>query len=52
EGDILTGLIYIDTESKDLHHLLNTAEQPLNQLGKDKLCPGMTVLDKINASLR
>jgi len=52
DGDILTGLIYIDTESKDLHHLLNTAEQPLNQLGKDKLCPGSSVLDKINSALR
>src|SRR5215204_1654271 len=47
-GEILTGLLYIDKNSADLHSLINTSEQPLNSLGKDKLCPGSSVLDSIN----
>lgn len=52
EGEILTGLIFIDTESKDLHTLLNTTGQPLNTLEQSKLCPGSGVLESINAGMR
>lgn len=51
-GEILTGLIYIEPETRDLHSLLNTTSQPLNTLEKEVLCPGQQVLDNINASLR
>ena len=51
-GEILTGLIYVDPLAVDLHHHLNTVEQPLNTLGEDVLCPGTEVLEKINAGLR
>jgi 2-oxoglutarate ferredoxin oxidoreductase subunit beta len=50
--EILTGLLYIDEDSNDLHALLNTTDQPLNSLDKDSLCPGSEVLAKLNASLR
>lgn len=46
-NQILTGLIYIDPESKDLHEILNTVDQPLNQLQYDDLCPGEEALDKL-----
>ena len=49
---MVTGLLYVEPESDDLHAHLNTVEQPLNALGDKELCPGSTALDKINASLR
>jgi 2-oxoglutarate/2-oxoacid ferredoxin oxidoreductase subunit beta len=51
-GEILTGLIYIEPESKDLHHLLNTVDTPLNKLGAKELCPGNEALQELNAELR
>lgn len=52
QQEILTGLLYINTDSKDLHKLLNTADEPLNRLGKDVLCPGNGALKAVNDSLR
>jgi len=52
KGEILTGLLYIDPKSQDLHHILETTEKPLNQLREEELCPGSAALDIINASLR
>jgi 2-oxoglutarate/2-oxoacid ferredoxin oxidoreductase subunit beta len=52
EGEIVTGLLYVDPEAHDLHDHLNTVEKPLNQLNEAELCPGSTVLAKLNASLR
>lgn len=52
EGDILTGLLYLGTNQADLAQTLNLATQPLNELGKDELCPGSKVLKSINEGLR
>src|ERR1700742_393187 len=52
KGQIVTGLLYVDPDSEDLHSHLNTVEKPLNALEADDLCPGSAALDKINASLR
>jgi 2-oxoglutarate ferredoxin oxidoreductase subunit beta len=52
KGQIVTGLLYVDPDSEDLHTHLNTIETPLNALGEQALCPGSAALDKINASLR
>jgi 2-oxoglutarate ferredoxin oxidoreductase subunit beta len=52
KGEILTGLLYINPESKDLHHLIKTSDRPLNTLGKEELCPGSKALLAINADLR
>jgi 2-oxoglutarate ferredoxin oxidoreductase subunit beta len=51
-GEILTGLLYIDEASHELHSILNTSDRPLNTLGKGVLCPGSEPLNKLNASLR
>lgn len=51
-GEILTGLIYIEPESKDLHEVLNTVDTPLNQLTAKELCPGMAKLEELNSELR
>jgi 2-oxoglutarate ferredoxin oxidoreductase subunit beta len=51
-GEIVTGLLYLDPLATDLHVSLNTVEPPLHSLGRDVLCPGSAVLDRINAGLR
>lgn len=51
-GDILTGLIYLDKDSRDLHDVIQTTRRPLNTLNEDDLCPGNQMLKNINASLR
>ncbi|HQQ62045.1 MAG TPA: 2-oxoacid:ferredoxin oxidoreductase subunit beta [Pseudomonadales bacterium] len=52
DGDILTGLLYIDPEAEETHQFLNTTAKPLNSLTEKELCPGSAALDRINASLR
>ncbi len=51
-GEILTGLLYIDTESQDLHVLQETIKTPLNKLREKELCPGSDVLKAINDRYR
>ena len=52
EGEIVTGLLYVHPEARDLHASLNTVVQPLNQLGERELCPGAAALAKFNEGLR
>ena len=52
QGEIVTGLLYLDPLATDLHASLNTVAAPLQSLGRDALCPGTAQLDKINAGLR
>ena len=52
DGRILTGLLFLDPDSQDLNQSLNLATRPLNELGKDELCPGSKVLKSINEGLR
>jgi 2-oxoglutarate ferredoxin oxidoreductase subunit beta len=52
KGQIVTGLIYVDSEPEDLHRHFNTVDAPLNALSEKQLCPGQAALDKINAALR
>jgi len=51
-GEIVTGLLYVDPEPRDLHNHLKTSDIPLNALQEDALVPGAGALAKINASLR
>jgi len=51
-GEIVTGLLYVDPEPRDLHQHLNTSAIPLNALQEDALVPGAGALAKINAGLR
>lgn len=51
-GEIVTGLLYVDPQSEDLHANLNTVDTPLNRLGEVELCPGSARLAEINASYR
>ena len=51
-GTIMTGLIYMDEDSRDLHDVMGTSQRPLNELTEAELCPGNKMLQNINASLR
>jgi 2-oxoglutarate ferredoxin oxidoreductase subunit beta len=52
KGQIVTGLLFVEQDSDDLHGHLNTVDAPLNTLSEKELCPGSMALDKINAGLR
>ena len=52
DGEIVTGLLYVDPDAGDLHAALNTVGTPLNQLGARELIPGAAALEKFNATLR
>ncbi len=52
KNEILTGLLYLNPDSQDLHSLLQTSDQPLNTMGEKELCPGNDALKEINAGLR
>jgi 2-oxoglutarate ferredoxin oxidoreductase subunit beta len=52
QGEIVTGLLYVDPEPHDLHAAQNTVKTPLNQLADSDLIPSAAALEKINASLR
>lgn len=52
QDKILTGLLYMDPDSQDLHELMGTVHKPLRSLNEQDLCPGNKVLNNINASLR
>ena len=52
KGEILTGLLYVDPDSLELHDILQTSETPLNKLTRSELCPGSEALASINQALR
>lgn len=47
QGEIVTGLLYCDPDSVDMHEREHTVEEPLNRYPYDKLCPGNKVLEEI-----
>lgn len=51
-GEVVTGLLYVNPDSVDLHAHLNTVDTPLNKLDVRELCPGAVALERINAALR
>jgi 2-oxoglutarate ferredoxin oxidoreductase subunit beta len=46
--EVLTGLIYVDAQQKEVHELLNTVDTPLNELPQDMLVPAQEHLADIN----
>jgi len=52
KNEILTGLLYMNPDSQDLHDLIETSEKPLNSLTEKELCPGSQLLEGINESFR
>ncbi|MEQ8689767.1 MAG: 2-oxoacid:ferredoxin oxidoreductase subunit beta [Pseudomonadales bacterium] len=52
EGEVVTGLLYVDPDASDCHEILDTVATPLNQLTEAELCPGSETLASINDSFR
>lgn len=52
KNEILTGLLYINTEFGDLHQTLSTSNTAFNKMTEKELCPGNHALEEINAGLR
>jgi 2-oxoglutarate/2-oxoacid ferredoxin oxidoreductase subunit beta len=51
-GEVVTGLLYVDPEPRDLHANLGTVDLPFNRLAEAELCPGAAALDALNRSMR
>lgn len=52
EGEVVTGLLYVDPDASDCHEILDTVKRPLNELNEADLCPGNEALAAINQSFR
>ncbi len=51
-GEVPTGLLYVDPESRDLHDVLGTVDRPLWNLPFEELCPGADALDALMENYR
>ncbi len=51
-GEIVTGLLYLSPDSKDMHAQANTVATPLVDLPFESLCPGAAELDALQARMR
>jgi 2-oxoglutarate ferredoxin oxidoreductase subunit beta len=51
-GEVVTGLLYVDKNQRDLHDVFKTPATPLNALDVAALCPGNATLQTINDELR
>ncbi len=52
KGEIVTGLLFIDETTGDLHEMNNTSETPLARMPYEKLCPGSAALDHLQEEFR
>lgn len=51
KGQILTGVLYVNTESPNFVDLLNLDDTPIAQLGQDRLRPPPSALDEVMEEL-
>ena len=51
-GEVVTGLLYLNPDARDMHDMLATTDLPLNALADADLVPGDEALAKVNAALR
>ncbi|TDJ35630.1 MAG: 2-oxoacid:ferredoxin oxidoreductase subunit beta [Gammaproteobacteria bacterium] len=47
QGEVVTGLLYMDVSAKDMNAVMNLAETPLSQVAWKDLSPGSKILDEI-----
>jgi 2-oxoglutarate ferredoxin oxidoreductase subunit beta len=52
KGEVVTGLLYIQESTADMHAVNKTVERPLVDLPYDELCPGKAALDELMAEYR
>ncbi len=51
-GEVVTGLLYLNPASADMHELNQTPDVPLARLPFEKLCPGSAALRKLQEEFR
>ena len=51
-GEVVTGLLYIDPDSRDMHEVLETVEGPLRDLPFESLSPGSAALEELMEEYR
>ncbi len=51
-GEVVTGLLYLSPDSKDMHQQMATTAAPLVQLPFEDLCPGSAELEKLQQRFR
>jgi 2-oxoglutarate ferredoxin oxidoreductase subunit beta len=51
-GEIVTGLLYISPESRDMHAQSDTVARALTSVPYEQLCPGSAELEKLQRSFR
>ena len=52
EGEVVTGLLYIDESGQDMHAVNNTVDTPLVDLPYEDLCPGAAALEELQKEFR
>lgn len=52
QGNVVTGLLYVDESAPDMHELANSTEVPLSQIPFEALCPGSATLQKLQEEFR
>jgi 2-oxoglutarate ferredoxin oxidoreductase subunit beta len=52
KGEVMTGLLYISPDSKDVHDQNETVDAPLFNLPHEQLCPGNDALQKLMGQFR
>ena len=52
EGEVVTGLLYIDQDREDLHAMSATVDEPLADVSFERLCPGADALAGIQKHYR
>lgn len=51
-GELVTGLLYVSEDSKDMHEQLGTIPETLTTVPYADLCPGSAALDKLQEQFR
>ena len=52
KGEVVTGLLYLEEDTGDMHAQNGTVETPLIDLPFDQLCPGRAALDELQQHFR
>jgi 2-oxoglutarate ferredoxin oxidoreductase subunit beta len=50
--EVVTGLLYLSSDSKDMHEQAETVPQPMVELPFERLCPGNAELQKLQERFR
>jgi len=51
-GEVVTGLLYVDADSLEMHAEAGTVEEPLVSLPFESLCPGSAALEALQGEWR